>query len=171
VLSSRTHPTSFSLSTVQRELEERTRSHDNLRARYEELLVSEAASRTKAQAVLALEEEVQALRVCQQDAETVPALRVRIEELITTNAEYKSRIENLEAERTDIARLRGEELKVLALTEAAADLQKKLDETSSSLARERDGRVRTEALVGSLQARVGELELETKLSRKEAEER
>ena len=159
------------MSTAQKELEGRTRSHDNLRARFEELLVSEAASRTKAQAALALENEVQALRVYQQDAETVPALRIRIEELITANAEYKSRIENLEAERTDITRLRGEELKVLALTEVAADLQKKLDETSSSLARERDGRVRAEALVGSLQARVGALESETKSNRKEAEER
>jgi hypothetical protein len=138
---------------------------------YEELLVSEAASRTKAQAVLVLEEEVQALRAHKKDAETVPALRLRIEELVISNAEYKSRNGTLEEERTDVARLRGEELKVLALTEAAGDLQRKADEMSSSLTRERDGRVRAETLIDSMCARIAELESGKTSNLKEVEKR
>lgn len=162
---------SFSLSVAQKELEERTRSRDELRVLYEELLVSEATSRTKAQAALALEEEVLALRAHKKDAEAVPALRVRIEELIASNAEYKSRVDTLKEERVDVARLRGEELKVLALTEAAGDLQKKADETSSALTRERDGRVRAETLIDSLHTRIAELETEKKSNVGEVKER
>lgn len=161
----------FSLPAAQKELEERTKSHDNLRAQYEKLLVSEAASHTKAQAALALEREVQVLRIHQKDAETVPALRARIEELIASNTEYKSRVGALEEERIDITHLRGEELKVLSLTDAASDLQKKVDEMTSTLTRERDRRVGAEALIDNLRARISGLESEARSDRKEAEEK
>lgn len=119
-----------------------------------------ATLQTKVDLLEGLEHEMLALRIEASTASEVPVLRAQIEELTASNASYTARIGMLEAERTDLTRLRGAEMEALTLTDAAADLRKKLDEMTKEMQKERDGRVKAEALKDEWHSRATVLELE-----------
>lgn len=158
-------------SLAQNKLSQISESFDRLQALYDTLLISEASCRIKAETLAPLKSEVQTLRIYQSQAETIPSLRSQIDDLLASNAEYKARIATLEEERTEVARLRGVELRVLTLTDTASDLQKRVDDLSARHAAERDGRIKAEALRESLAGAWAAFEVETKDDVKKLQER
>lgn len=158
------------MSAAQRETAEAKKHHEELRVLYNHLLASDASSRAKLEGLLT-QEELWMLRTKAAEADFIPALRSQIEDLLSSNAALRSRAEILEDERTEVARLRGAEIQVLTLTETASDMQKQINELTSQLAYERDGRVKSEALRETLHARLVVLELETKSEIKEMEDK
>lgn len=154
-----------------KEATENKRSHDELRVLCDELLVANALSRSKLESFTALESEVRDLRIRAAESESIPALRAQIEELLMSNATSKSRVEMLEEERNEVKRLRGAEVQVLTLTDTASDLQRKLDETRTQLANERDNRIKYETLKESLHSQLAMVEVEMKSELKDMEQK
>ncbi|KAF8305024.1 hypothetical protein DL93DRAFT_405073 [Clavulina sp. PMI_390] len=133
-----------------------------LRSERDELLASNAVSLLKLETLSALEAEVGDLRIKAANSNVIPSLRDEIAALLTSNGTLRAQIEVLEAERTDISRLRGAEIQVLNLTETASDLQKKFDAATAQTMKERDAKLKAEAVREELQARLIQQEIEWK---------
>ena len=109
------------------ELHDLSRSYDILHSQLEQARSDESSFRAKLEIFESYEKEVQTLRIIQAEAACIPDLRSQVHTLLAANSALEARVQELQSEQGEMARLRGVEASFLVLTQSTAELQHKLD--------------------------------------------
>ena len=120
------------------ELHDVSTSYDVLYTQLEQARSDGSSLRAKVETLEPYVEEVQTLRVIQAEATCIPDLRSQLHTLLSANSVLEARVQELQNEQNEMARLRSVEGPLLELTDSSAELRHKLDVLTTSYIAEKE---------------------------------